>query len=180
MHARLVLHNAVHALAIDGEDNFFVTAHRTFGHRDDLDFPSLAVAEVLVHTEQVAGEDAGLVAARAGANLHLGVLAVLGVLRQQQQANLLFQLLFFLGKRIQFHLGHIAELLVLLVGEDILGIGDVADDILIVLVGIHYGLQVFVVLAHLDELLHIVHRVGLGDILANLQPALVYNLQFFK
>ena len=150
------------------------------GHRDDLYLPAFAVAEVLVHTEQVAGEDAGLIAARARADLHLGVLAVLRVLRQQQQTDLLFQFLLLLSKGVEFHLGHIAELLVFLVGEDFLGIGDVADDILIVLVRIHHSLQVFVVLAHLDELLHIVHRIGLGDILAYLQPALIYNFQFFK
>ena len=176
VHARLVLHDAIDAVAGHGEVDLLVAAHGAFGHGEHLDFPSLLVAEVLVHAEEVAGEDAGLVAARARADFHLSILAVLRVGGQQQQANILFKCLLFSLIGIQFCFRHLAELLVFFVGENVLRVGDVVYHILISLISVHHGLQILVVLAQLDVVLHVGHHIRLGDFLANLQPALVNEL----
>ena len=80
---------------------------------------------MLIHAEQVAGENTGFVATRARADLHLRILAVLRVRRQQQQADLLFQRLLLVGEIVQLHLGHIPHLIVGLRLKDLFRLLDV-------------------------------------------------------
>ena len=55
-------------------------------------FQPCKVGEALVHPEQIAGEQGGLVAAGAGADFQHDVAVVHGVLGQQRDADLLLQL----------------------------------------------------------------------------------------
>ena len=93
---------------------------RAFARRDHLDLPALLGGVALVHAEQVAGEQRGLVAAGAGADFEDDVALVHRILGQQRELDLLLQrgaLLLqrrLLGLRHRAHLG---------VG---LGIGDAA------------------------------------------------------
>jgi hypothetical protein len=75
------------AAALHLGDDFLVAAHGAFGGRDHLDLPALQRGEPLIHPEQVAGEQRGLVAAGAGADFQHHVAVVHGVLGQQRHAE---------------------------------------------------------------------------------------------
>ena len=80
-----------------------------------------------VHAHQVAGEDGGFVAARAAADLDDRVFRILRVLGNQQEFDLLFE---GFDLRFQFRdlpACHFAHLLVLVVGQDVFGFGQVGD-----------------------------------------------------
>ena len=62
---------------------------RAFAQRQDFGLPALLGGVALVHAEQVAGEQRGLVAAGAGADFEDGVVLVHRVLGQQREADLL-------------------------------------------------------------------------------------------
>ena len=70
-------------------DDFLEAAFGAFADRQDLGLPALLGGVALVHAEQVAGEQRGLVAAGAGADFEDGVVVVHRVLRQQREADLL-------------------------------------------------------------------------------------------
>jgi hypothetical protein len=72
VHAALELQPAEHAVAGDRGDDLLVAAHLAFGDAVDLDLPALQRRVALVHAEQVAGEQRGLVAAGAGADFEDG------------------------------------------------------------------------------------------------------------
>ena len=55
---------------------------------EHLELPAHAAGVALVHLEQVAGEEVGLLAALGAADLDDDVLALVRVLRQEQQADL--------------------------------------------------------------------------------------------
>ena len=90
--ATLVLHDGVDLLARDLELDGLEAAGVGWAAGQDLGLPTLGGDEALVHLEEVAGEDAGLVAADAGANLDDGVLLVRGVGRDEHELDVLLQL----------------------------------------------------------------------------------------
>src|ERR1700682_3397531 len=63
-------------------DDFLEAAHGAFAGGDHLDLPALQACKTLIHPEQVAGEQGGLVAAGAGADFQDDVAIVHGVLGQ--------------------------------------------------------------------------------------------------
>src|ERR1700680_157310 len=63
-------------------DDFLEATHGAFAGGDHLDLPALQACKTLIHPEQVAGEQSGLVAAGAGADFQHHVALVHGVLRQ--------------------------------------------------------------------------------------------------
>ena len=73
-------------------DDFLEAAFRAFADRHDFGLPALLGGVALVHAEQVAGEQRGLVAAGAGADFEDGVVVVHRVLRQQRELDLLLEL----------------------------------------------------------------------------------------
>ena len=79
------------ALARDGGDDFLVAADLALAGREHLDLPAVRGGIALVHAEQVAGEQRRLVAAGAGADFEDGVLLVGGILRQQQELDVVLQ-----------------------------------------------------------------------------------------
>jgi hypothetical protein len=72
--------------------------------------PAAAFGILLVGAEQLAGEDAGLVAARGGADFQDGVLLVGHVLGEQHEADLALQRGELLLGVLQFRLGQLAHL----------------------------------------------------------------------
>ena len=68
-------------------DDFLKTAFGALAHRYDFGFPALFGGVALIHAEQVAGEQRGLVAAGAGANFEDGVVIVHRIFRDQREAN---------------------------------------------------------------------------------------------
>ena len=78
--------------------------------RDHFHFPALRRRIALIHPEKVAGEDGGLVAAGAGANLEDHVAFVGRILGQQENADVVFHLC---DARVELRLlgrGHIRHL----------------------------------------------------------------------
>ena len=73
-------------------------------------FQPCRARKALIHPEQVAGEQGGLVAAGAGADFQHHVALVHGVLGQQRDANLLRQLQAARGQRFALGLRHAAHL----------------------------------------------------------------------
>jgi len=100
VHAALVLQPGPHALAgldltagLDRHLDVLVAAQLGLGGVDDLGLPADALGVPQVHPQQVAGEQGGLVAARARLDLEDDVLVVVGVARDEQEAQLLGQFL---------------------------------------------------------------------------------------
>src|SRR5579883_2750014 len=89
VHARFELELGEGAAALHFSDDLLVAADRAFARRDHLDFPTLPGCIALVHAEQVAGEQRGLIAAGPGANFQNYVALVHGVLGQERHPDLL-------------------------------------------------------------------------------------------
>ena len=92
-HALSGLGGALAALGLHGDLDVLVAAELGLGGVDDLGLPADALGVAQVHAQQVAGEQGGLVAARAGLDLEDDVLVVAGVARDEQQPQLLGELL---------------------------------------------------------------------------------------
>jgi hypothetical protein len=132
VHAGLVFHLGESAASLDLGDDFLVAAHRAFAGRHHLDLPAVLRRISLVHAEQVAGEQSGLVTAGAAADLQDDVALIHRVLRDQREADLVrerFAARFqggFLGFRQRAHLGIGRG-----VGQHGVEIGDLGADPLI-------------------------------------------------
>jgi hypothetical protein len=117
VHAALELQAGPHAVAALGRA---LGAHRDGGvldaaevgrhHLEGLDGPAHALEEPQVHAHEVPGEQAGLLAARAGLDLDDDVFRVIGVARDQQLGELGLQL----GDALADALGFLREVRVLL------------------------------------------------------------------
>src|SRR6201999_4120192 len=79
------------AAALHLGDDFLEAANGAFAGGYHLDLPALQGGKTLIHPEQVAGEQRGLVAAGAGADFEHDVAVVHGILGQQRDAYLLLQ-----------------------------------------------------------------------------------------
>ena len=75
---------SVCALAEHGEDDLLVAVERGRVGVHDGDFPSMRLAVAGIHAEEIAGEERGLLAAGAGADLHYGVAGLERVGRQER------------------------------------------------------------------------------------------------
>ena len=91
MDARLVLHDGVDLVARDLELDGLEAARVGRRRREDLDLPLAVRGEALVHGEEVAGEDARLVAAHTGADLDDGVLLVHRVAGDEHDLDLVLE-----------------------------------------------------------------------------------------
>src|SRR4029453_12146997 len=87
----------------------------------DLPLPALALRVLGVHAEQLGREEAGLVAARAGADLEEDVLLVVGIPRDEQAPQLLLERALPGGQLVDLGLGQLAHLAVGVLGEDVAG-----------------------------------------------------------
>ena len=100
------------ALAADLERDLLVAAVVVLVRREDLDREALGLRVARVHARQLAGEDAGLVAAGAGADLDDHVLGVVRVAGEGIGADLLGELVEQPAAVDELLLGHLAQLVV--------------------------------------------------------------------
>ncbi len=97
-------------LALDAQHHFLVAADFALVGTHDLNLPAHGGGVARVHARQVAREQGGFVAARAGADFDEGVALVVGVFGQQQALQLVLQLHQFGLCGVDFllrHLGHV-------------------------------------------------------------------------
>ena len=175
VHAAFVLQQTVGAVAGDGEGDVLVAARGAFVEVIDLYLPVLLLAEAGVHAEEVAGEDAGLVTARAAANLHHSIFRVGGISGDEQQADVLLHGLATLLSGGELLLGHLAQFGVFLALEQFLALGDGVEQGFIFVVGFHHGLQVLVVLRQFYIAFHVRSDLRVVHLLLNLLVTSVYG-----
>ena len=178
--AALIFQRTVNFLARNLADDFLVAAGGAFADVGHLAFPALALEVFGVHPEQVAGKDGGFVAARTAANLQDGVLAVLGIGRDEQDADFLFHLRQFLFKGGGFFLGHLTQVLVFLVQEDFFGVGQVADQFAVAVAGLNHRFQFLVVFVELDIFLHVGDHLGVAELGADTLVFRLDSVEFFE
>src|SRR5262245_35115405 len=123
--AALVAQVLEDVVAGEAEDDFLVAALLAGAEGDVLDLPTLVAGVVGVHAVEVAGEQGGLVAAGAGADLHDQAGEVLARLDQEEVFQPGLQRLHLLPLGGQLLLGVGAHLGVGLGGEQGLGLADV-------------------------------------------------------
>ena len=82
-----------HALAGDIGDDLLIAAGRRLARREDADLPPHAVGVALIHAEQVAREQRGLLSARSRAHFEDRAFLVGGVLGQKLHLELALELL---------------------------------------------------------------------------------------
>jgi hypothetical protein len=87
MHAALVLHLRVDAVAFDERDDFLEAADRGLGLGEDFDLPAVLLGKALVHAKDLGDKERSLVAAGAGADFEDDVLFVVGVFGQQHDLS---------------------------------------------------------------------------------------------
>ena len=87
----LVLHVAPHAVALQQERGLVVAAHLGRVGLEHVGLPAHAVGVAHVHVEEDLGEEVRLLTALGAADLDDHVLALVGVLGQEEQAQLLLE-----------------------------------------------------------------------------------------
>ena len=180
MDATLILQYAIDVLAADGKVDLLVAADSTLRGIRHAQLPSHAVAIALVHGEEVAREEASLVATRSRADLHLYILRILGILRHEQEFDLFLQLgaqLLVLGEFLARHLLHVG---IALVGDDILGLADGVDAGDEALTCIHDVAEILVFLRKLDVASLVGDHVGVGDQGRHLLEARLQAVELFQ
>ena len=115
--AALVLELAVDPRALDHGHDLLDGPHPALVLREHVDLPVLPLREAGIHAEQVVTEQAGLVAAGAGADLEHDVLLVVRVLRHHQAPDLGEDVITPGLQLGQLQLGQLLQLSVGAVGE---------------------------------------------------------------
>src|SRR5271156_28190 len=108
-HAALELQLGESAAPDDFGDDFLVAASRAFARGEHFDLPALRLRIFYIHSEEIAREQSGLVAARPGANLENDVAVVGRVLGQQRDADFLGHLLGLRDGVSELGLGHVTH-----------------------------------------------------------------------
>jgi len=109
VHAAFVLQARKRPVAAHLEHDLLVAAHASFVRAEHFDLPALLLGVARIHAEQVAGEDARLVAARPSANLDDDVFGVARVFRQQHPPQPVFERGHFLGQPVSFLAGQVGH-----------------------------------------------------------------------
>src|SRR5947208_15679032 len=87
----LELEAAPRPATLDEEDRVLDAPRTGRAGVHDLDFPALALRVLRVHAHEVRGEQRGLLAARASADLDEDVLRVVGIAREEQALQLVLE-----------------------------------------------------------------------------------------
>src|SRR6266404_4642992 len=82
MHAAFVFQFGINLIALDGGDDFLDSSLGRGRAFEDFDFPALRFGEAGVHAIEIAGEDAGFIAAGAGADFEDDAFFVVGIFGQ--------------------------------------------------------------------------------------------------
>src|SRR5690606_4643953 len=92
MDAALELQAPVHAPSLDAGHDFPHAANTRLIRGEDFDLPALAFRKTRVHPEEIAGEQPRFFATGPGADFDHDVAVVIGILRNQQHAQPLFEI----------------------------------------------------------------------------------------
>ena len=175
VHSRFVFQQTVGTVAGDGEGDVLVAAGGALVEVVDFYFPMLLLAEAGVHAEEVAGEDAGLVAAGAATDFDDGILGVGGVGGDEEEADVVLHGLAALLGGGELLLRHLAQLGVFLGLEQFLALGDGVEERLVFVVGLNHGLQVLVIFRQFDVAFHVRSDLRVVHLLLNLLITSVYG-----
>ena len=157
MDSGLIFHYAVDSFIIRGEfeDDHLEATGSSRSCIIDFQFPSPLLCELGIHPEQVACKDGSLVATGTAADLNDSILGVIRISRDEEYLYLFLELrqqwLYFSN----LCTGHLPEVLILLIDQDILCLCEFLNLLLIVKSGLDDRLQLLVVLVELDVFLHV-------------------------
>ena len=160
MHSGLILHSPVNPVSIGRqlEHNLLVASRSTRSLVRNLKFPALALGIFRIHPEQVTCENRRLVTTSTSTDLHHRILTVIRIGRNQQQLDILLHfrnLRLYLGNLLTSHL---AQILILLIGHDILGRSKLLHHLLVLETRLDNRLKLLVILVQLHKLLHVRHH----------------------
>ena len=164
---KIVVEPLVEALN-DENSQVCITATDALIEIGDFHIPALLLAEVGIHAEQVAGKKTGLIAAGAATDFHHGILRILRVGRDEQQADVVLHRGATVGGSGKLLLGHLSQLGVFLRFQKFLALGNGVQERLVFVVCLHHGLQVLVVLAEFDIAFHVRSNLRVVHLLLNL------------
>src|SRR2546426_3110663 len=117
--AALELEPAPRPAPVHEEDDVLEAARAGHAGIHDLDLPALALGVLRVHTRQLRGEQRGLLAACAGADLDEDVLLVVGIARQEQALQLVLERRLAGGEVVHLGLSELDELAVTALRKDV-------------------------------------------------------------
>ena len=135
---------------------------------------------MLVHAEEVACKDGSLVAAGTATYFHNGILAVVGIGRNEQELDILLHIGQFAFDFGDFLTGHVLQVRVALIHEHVLSGGQVFHGLLILETRLDDGLQLLVVLVELHVALHVAHYLGAGQLLLQRRELVLQRQHFFQ
>ena len=96
VHSALILEPVIGPCAVHGKNGFLDTAQLRLIEVQNLQLPAPALNVHGVHPHQAVGKQRGLFAARTAAQLHDDAFAIVDILGQQQNFEIIFQLRHFL------------------------------------------------------------------------------------
>ena len=157
MHAGLIFHDPIDTLVVGGklEDYLLVASGGARSLVVHLKLPSALLGVFRIHAEKITGEYGSLVTACAATDLDDGVLAVIRVGRNQKDLDLFLHVRKLRLDLRDLGLGHVPEILVLLVDHNVLGLSQFIDHFLVLKTSLDDRLQLLVVLVELDVSLHV-------------------------
>ena len=85
MHSAFIFQLGIHFVALNGGHDFFYSALRRGRAFEHFDFPALHFGEARVHAIEIAGENAGFIAAGASTDFNDNALFIKGVFRQEEK-----------------------------------------------------------------------------------------------
>src|SRR5690606_35841715 len=160
VHAGLETERAVDAIARDDGDDLLDAARRGLAHRGDLHLPALGLGVAAVHAEEIGREERRLLAARPRADLEEDVALVVGILGQEEDLDLAFDL-GDLGLELGELLG--GELAQLGIGERGLVLGDSCLELLVARVLVYELGELGALTVELGEALSVRRDLGAAE-----------------
>src|SRR5690606_11656465 len=127
-------------------------AGRALARREDLDRPALPLRVAAVHTEEVGGEERGLLSALPSPDLEDDVLLVVRVGRKEQELDLALERP---ALRLELRELELRELPQLRIGESFLVLFDLLRDVPVTRERAHERLEVAPLLRQLAQLISI-------------------------
>ncbi len=178
MDAALVLEVRIGALALHHEGHLFVAADPGAILADHLDLPAaLAFGVARVEAEKLRREEAGLVAAGAGANFHNYVFLIAGILGDQQLLEVLLQLFLQVLQARNLLLRHLLEFGVLFLRQHLVGHLQFVQHLAIPAVGLDRLFKIGALLSIGSNLFVILRDLWIGHQLRQLDESILQGAQ---
>ncbi len=176
MGAGLELERGVDAAARDAADDLLVAAVLALARAQDLDGPAHGFGVLRVHAEQVAGEDGGFVAARAGADLEVDVALVVRVGRDQRLLQLQLERFVALLECSEFLFTHRTNIGVA-VFDHLSGGGHVRVNRLVIGKQLYDRFDARILLRQIAELVLVADHIRIGEQPGEFLEAVAHGLQ---